>query len=277
MVIQRRSMFQTFLTDQKEGTSSNSTEVFQLAQLMAWWNCGWSTLVHITLYPPYHNYSLVRISCSSLALSLILVTPWIERLSKPMLEEKLVPEVIRGSWQYFIMNGIGHFLGRQRRGSSRWPNYIGKERYTVTMLTIYFLAVFSEMAEIVKTAILSSAGWGGPAWLPVTMAEGTSTADGLFIVTVLAIILSACSFSSENVVSQGTACAWTFFPKHQRYGKDYSTESFRDDFLENKELSGWLKAQRLESSKRPAVAVWGVGFSVLGSKTGRQSALPLRN
>ena len=93
----------------------------------------------------------------------------------------------------------------------------------------------------------------------------------------LGIILPAYSFSSENVVSQGTACAWTFFPKHQWYGKDYSTESFRDNFLENKELSGWLKAQRLEASKRTTAAVWGVEFSALSSKTGRQSALPVRN
>lgn len=66
-----------------------------------------------------------------------------------------------------------------------------------------------------------------------------------------------------------------FPPKYQRYGKDYSTESFRDNFLENKELSGWLKAERLEASKGTAAAVWGVGFSALDSKTGGQSALPL--
>ena len=115
--------------------------------------------------PPYHNYSLIIMSCSSLVLSLILVTPRTERPSKSMLGEKLVPEVIRGSWLYFIMNVLGHLLGRQRRGSTQWPNYIGKERYTVTMLIIYFLAVISKMAETVKTAILSSSGWGGPACL----------------------------------------------------------------------------------------------------------------
>lgn len=48
-------------------------------------------------------------------------------------------------------------------------------------------------------------------------------------------------------------------------------------FLKNKQLSGWLKAQRLEASKCTAAAVGGVGFSALCSKTGRQSALPLRN
>lgn len=41
----------------------------------------------------------------------------------------------------------------------------------------------------------------------------------------------ACSFSSENASSHGTVCAWTFSPNHQRYGKDYSTESFRDNSL----------------------------------------------
>lgn len=50
-----------------------------------------------------------------------------------------------------------------------------------------------------------------------------------------------------------------------------------DNFLENKEISGWLKAQRLEASKATAAAVWGVGISALDSKTETQSALPLHN
>lgn len=96
-----------------------------------------------------------------------------------------------------------------------------------------------EKAKIVKTAILSSAGWGGPAWLPVTMVKRTFSPDGLFIATILGIILSVYSFSPKNVMAQGTACAWTFFPKHQWYGKDYSTESFRDNFFK-KQIAFWL-------------------------------------
>jgi len=52
VVVQRCFMFQTFLIAQKEVASNNSAEVFQLVQLMAWWNFGWSPLVHITLYHP---------------------------------------------------------------------------------------------------------------------------------------------------------------------------------------------------------------------------------
>lgn len=35
---------------QKESAASNHAEVLQLLQLMAWWSCGRSALVHVTLY-----------------------------------------------------------------------------------------------------------------------------------------------------------------------------------------------------------------------------------
>lgn len=171
MVMQRHSVFKTFLITQKEVAPHNPGGVLELMQLTACWTCSWSILVHIT-FTLLPQLSLVRMSCSSLMLRLILVIPWVER---SMLEEKVETKVIRGSWLYFTTSGPG--LGTQRRSSTRWPNCNGKGKYSVTVLTICFLAVFSEMTEIVKTAFLSSGGWEGPAWLPVTMVGGTFSSE----------------------------------------------------------------------------------------------------
>lgn len=97
----------------------------------------------------------------------------------------------------------------------------------------------------------------------------------LFTDTVLLIILSAWPFFSENLMSQNTACAWTFFPNVSMIWERLFNWIIQGYFFfENRELSDWLKAHRLEASRCTSAAVWGEGFQ-LWIQTGKQSALHL--
>lgn len=78
--------------------------------------------------------------------------------------------------------------------------------------------------------------------------------------TVLLIIFSACPFSSENVMFQDIA--WTFFPRSISYIGKIIQLNHSWIFFFNRELSNWLKAQRLEASKCISTTVWDGGFQL---------------